>query len=381
MNASSQDAHAGGRRAAPMPPTSSDPGPSDPTPMCPMSLRMNVMAAMLNAELADHPLYDGFEIQRFDDPDHGTGTLAFLSRREDHAIDCYVEAGLALDRRMYGIGGGVRSWNETEFEAAVLEVDEDGVAAQVRFTDVEGNLVEISIDDRDGRARSRGALLAPVGAGIERPVSLMLVWMPQFDLVRDVSDRAPVIRIGGEDVAVGRLPGAALHRRHLIKYAAGLRVIEFNRDMDAPATVGGPGEAELDDSGTGLRSVSASAGESVARVSFRPAFPDLLRLDAGVERSGEWRIGVDGQALTGGTWTATGAVDRAEVHLDVTRRWRPRGLPWLMRAVTRALPVFRRWPTTYAWRTTLPTVGGPMRSGWVRTGTDDAARYRGATGS
>ncbi|MFW2514003.1 hypothetical protein ACNI3K_09515 [Demequina sp. SO4-13] len=386
MTANSPDAHRDENvTAPPSAAASSSPTPSIPTPQCPMSLRMNEMAAMLNAELADHPLYDGFEIQRFDDPEHGTGMVAFLSRRDDRTIDCYVEPGLTLDRRMYGIGHGVRSWNEIDFDQASLEVAEDGVAAQVRFLDVDGNAIEISIDDRDGAARGRGALLAPVGAGIDTPVSLMLVWMPQFDLVRDVPGRSPAIRIGGEEAAVGRLPGGALHRRHLIKYAARLRVIEFNRDMDAPATAGGPGEVKVtgpdSEFGAGVSAISAEAAGSAARVTFRPPFPDLLRLDAGVERSGEWRIGVDGQVLTGGTWTATGAPDRAEVHLNVTRRWRPRWLPWLMRAVTTLLPVFRRWPTTYAWSATMPAVGGPMRSGWVRTGTDDAARYRAATNS
>lgn len=29
----------------------------------PLSLRMDTVAAMLNAELADHPIYDGVELQ------------------------------------------------------------------------------------------------------------------------------------------------------------------------------------------------------------------------------------------------------------------------------------------------------------------------------
>ncbi|MDN4479439.1 hypothetical protein [Demequina muriae] len=355
--------------------------PPHAVPVCPVSLRMNEMAAMLNAELADHLLYDGFEIQRFDDAEHGTGMMAFLSRRADRTVDCYVEPGLRLDRRMYGIGGGLRSWNETVFDAASLDVAEDGVAVHVAFTDVDGHPIDIAIDDRDGTPRRRGALLAPVGAGIDRPVSLMLVWMPQFDLVRDVRDREPMIRIDGEVAAVGRLPGAGVHHRHLIKYAAGLRIVEFNRDLDAPATAGGPGSVELTQDGRAVSAVSATSGGSVAQVAFTPAFPDLRRVDAGDERAGEWRIGVDGRTLTGGTWTVAGAADRAEVHLIVTRRWRPRGLPWLMRVVTTVIPVFRRWPTSYAWRATMPSVDGAMRSRWERTRTEDGAQYRQATGS
>ena len=51
--------------------------------MNPLSLTVDPLAAMLNCELADHPVYDGLELQWFDDDVHGTGMLAFLSRRED----------------------------------------------------------------------------------------------------------------------------------------------------------------------------------------------------------------------------------------------------------------------------------------------------------
>lgn len=354
-------------------------------PSCPMSLRMDQMAAMLNAELADHPLYDGFELQWFDDSEHGTGMLAFLSRREDRTIDYYVQDGLRVHRGAYGIGGGIRSWNVIDFDEAALEVAEDGVVARAVFADVDGRAIEIAIDDRDGEARQRGALLAPVGAGIDAPSSLMLVWMPEFDLVRAGGDKPPVIRIDGDEAAVGRLPGAGLHRRHLIKYAAKLRVVEFNRDRDAPATIeGGAGEAELSADpaghGRGVSSVTATLDDHIARVSFRPPFPDLRRLDAGEQRTGQWRIGVDRRVLTGGSWRVTAAADRAEVHLDVTRPWRPHALPWLMRVVTTVLPVFRRWPTSYAWRATVPAAGGTTRARWERSGAHTGAAYRDATG-
>jgi len=203
----------------------------------PFSLHLDELACMLNAELADHPVYDGVELQWFDDAVHGTGMLAFLSRRADRRVDYYQQRGLRLDRSGYAIGGGTGSWTEIDFAVARLVVGEEGVDAEARFADVDGRLIEIRVDDRDGRPRQRGGLLAPVSAAIERPTSLLLVWLPHFDLVR-VAGRPPMVRIDGEEVSTGRLPGRRLHRRHLIKYAAPVVTILVNPTHDGAQPAG-----------------------------------------------------------------------------------------------------------------------------------------------
>ena len=90
----------------------------------PFEVRVERIAAFLNAELPDHPVYDGFELQWFDDPRHGTGMLAFLSRRADRRVDYYQQRGLNLDRSGYQLGGGTRSWTEIDFDVARLAVDD-----------------------------------------------------------------------------------------------------------------------------------------------------------------------------------------------------------------------------------------------------------------
>src|SRR5215210_2333534 len=183
---------------------------TDVGPLCPFSLSLSPIARLLNFELSADPVYDGLELQWFDDDVHGRGLLAFLSRRGDRRVDYYLERGLRLDPSGYEIGGGTGSWTETGFLVARLEIADDGVDAEVRFTDVDGRSIDVRVDDRDGRRRRRAQLLAPVSAGIDRPKALLLVWLSGFDLVHVTSTR-PTIRIGGRDVSTGRLPGARLH--------------------------------------------------------------------------------------------------------------------------------------------------------------------------
>ena len=354
----------------------------------PLSLAVDPLAAMLNCELADHPVYDGLELQWFDDDVHGTGMLAFLSRRADRRVDYYPQPGLRLDPSHYSIGGGTGAWTETVYDVARLAVTDDGVDAEVRFTDVGGRDIEIRVDDRDGRRRRRAGLLAPVSSGIDHPTALMLVWLPGFDLVR-ATGTPPVIRIDGEDAAIGRLPGVRLHRRHLIKYAAPVIAVDVNADSDGPLVASGPYDdvvvvpgPMLAQEGLGIAAVTAGAGGHVARLNLDPALPDPADLLDGSLIEGGWHVAVDGTRLTGGRWRAARDGDDVELAMEITERWRPHRLPWLMRLVTTAVPVFRRWPTTYRWRATVTLGPTPsLTSRWERTASDGGESYRRATGS
>jgi hypothetical protein len=347
---------------------------------CPFSLKIDELACMLNFELANHPVYDGGELQWFDDDTHGTGMLVFLSRCDSGRIDFYLQKGLRVDRSGYGIGAGIGSWTPIDFDAAHLNVTDDGVDAEARFTDIDGRTIEVRVDDRDGRPRRPAGLLAPVSASIERPVSLLLVWMPRFDLVR-ATGAPPVVRIDGEDVSTGRLPGMRLHRRHLIKYAAPVVTIELNRAHDDLLPTSRSGGSVLLDQ-TGLREVVAEHADHRARLLLDPAVPDLAGLADASNETGRWHIEVNGIRLTGGQWSVTRAGDDVAVALDVDERWKPGRLPWLMQLVTTVVPVFRRWPTTYRWRASVRCSDEPTLTGrWERTGTERGRGYRRATGS
>lgn len=346
----------------------------------PFSLRVDEIARMLNFELADHPVYEGGEVQWFDDEVHGTGMLVFLCRRGNRLVDYYVERGLRVDRDGYGLAGGTGAWTEVDFDVARLVVADDGVEAEVRFTDVDGRRVEVRVDDRDGRARQPGGLLAPVSAGIDRPASLLLVWMPRFDLVR-ATGPPPVIRIDGVDAATGRLPGMRLHRRHLVKYASPVVTVEVNRSHAEQVPVVAPDQIVVDERGN-IVGLAAECTGHRAELRFAPPFPDLRALPVGAVRSGRWRVGVDETHLTGGVWSLAHRGSGAEIALDVDERWKPGRLPWLMRLVTAVVPVFRRWPTTYRWRAWLRLDPQPtMTARWARTGGDAGRSYRRATGS
>jgi hypothetical protein len=356
---------------------------ADVAAWCPFELRVDTIDRFLNAEVADDPVYDAFELQWFDDAAHGTGMLAFLSRRSDRKVDYYVAPGLRLDRTSYELGAGTGSWVEAAFEVARLEIADDGVAAEVRFADRAGRAIEIAVDDRDGRPRSRGALLGPVGSTIDHPTSLLLVHLQDFDLVRR-SGQPPTLRIDGRSVSTGVLPGRTFHGRELIKYAGPVHAILVNPTAPDEVVLADrtPGMA-VRLQGRGVEALVAGEGAARTRLELRPAMPDLRDLADGAGCEGAWRVYPEAApALAGGRWRARREAADVRLELEVTEGWRPGPLPPLMRTVTRVAPVFRRWPTTYRWEATVTLGDGlGMRSAWQRIGDGNDDTYRRMTRS
>jgi hypothetical protein len=347
------------------------------TLLCPFALTVEPMAAMLNFEIADDPTYAGLEIQRFDDPVHGSGLAVLLMRREDRRVDVYHEPGLRLDRASYGIGAGLGGWHEAEIEPARLEVTSHGAVVDIGLLDAAGRRIEVRADDRAGRPRTTGALLAPVSAAIERPTSMLLVWMPRFDLLRAIG-RPPEIRIDGRPARTGQLPATRLHRRHLIKMAADLAIVRLNPAQDGPLTPVDPDAAPgvvIDRTGPRptIAGVTVVAGGHEASLVLDPPLADLTRLGERATVAGTWHLAVDQEpSLVSGSWSASRSADRVELALDSTAPWRPGRLPLLMRIVTRVVPTFRSWPRTYRWRGVIDLGAGPtatptMTSRWERT--------------
>ena len=342
----------------------------DPRLLCPFDLQVWAMDRMLNFEIGDDPDYGGLELQVFDDPVHGRGMAVLLRRRGDGRIDIYRQPGLALDPEIAQVGGELGEWTEALIDPARFDISPDGISVAVAFADVAGRVIEVRIDDRDGRRRRRGTLLAPVGAVVKDPLSLSLFLMGGCDLVRR-SGRVFDIRIDGRPVTTGRLPGAWLHRRRLVKYTADPTVVICNRGHDGPPAMVdplAPGEVELDPRSGGITALRARNGAHRARLELTPALPDLARLRPGATVEGTWRLGIDATAaIVGGVWAVERWRDRVELVLDVVQGWRPKGLPPLMTAVTRLAPVFRSWPTTYRWSATVALDGQETLTGrWQR---------------
>ena len=248
--------------------------------LCPFDLTVDVIDRMLNFEIADDPVYTGLEMQAFDDPEYGRGVLAFLTRRDDGRAYVYRQPGLRLDPKEFQVGRGLGRWVEATLDPARLDITDHGVDAALRFRDDAGHDIEVRIDDRGGRRRRPARLLAPFGAEVEDPTSLLLAYMRRFDLLHRPGREFRVL-IDGRAVRTGSLPGGWLFRRRLVKYAADIVVVRLNQATDGPLTAldpSRPGAVEFDDR-SGIAGVTAQRGGHRVRLDLCPALPDLAGLE------------------------------------------------------------------------------------------------------
>ena len=329
-----------------------------------MGLAVDVLAQMLNLEIKDNPHYTGLEIQVFDDVIHGTGTVVLLTRAHDGRTDVYQEPGLRLDPAGYAIGNGLGEWHETEFEPHRVDFLPDGVDVEFGFSDHFGREIGVRVYDRTGRPRRPAAFLAPMGSSIRDPNRLPLVWMSRFDLVRHGGTLE--ISIDGNPVRIGRLPGSGLHRRELVKYASDLFVVAVN-----PAFSGPIDTPVLGDISTGM-----GGHRALLRLDKGKRLEDLSDFE---ETQGSWRLLADDAQLIRGSWSARKAGSRLLLGMEVLDGWHPRRLPLFMKLVTTAVPLFRRWPTTYRWHAEIDLDRGWMDSGWSRTDETGDSSYQART--
>ena len=350
--------------------------------LCPFSIVVEPMAAMLNFELADDPTYAGAEVQRFDDTIHGVGMAVLLARRADGLVDVYRQAGLRLDPDSFGVGAGLGEWREAVIEPSFLEVSSTGVVVDVGLLDAAGRHVEMRADDRDDQMRT-GPRSSPRSVPGHRA--------PHVDAhrldaaVRPDADGREAGRdtVRGRDAATGQLPGARFHGRRLVKYRHGRRRCTSSTRR---TTGRSPRWTLTTRPAWSWRDPRAAPGSRRLRrlpavqcpARARSSVPGSRRDCAdGAAANGTWRVAIDDEpSIVSGSWSARRTSERVDLSLVSTAPWRPGPLPMLMRIVTRIVPTFRRWPQTYRWHATLTLGDAPsLTSGWERSGGAGAEAY------
>jgi len=349
----------------------------------PFDIKIETLDRMLNFEIADDPIYSGLEIQGFDDDEHGRGMLVFLQRRDSEKTDVYYEAGLKLNPKLYAVGGGLGVWKECRFDKVQLDISEiSGVYAEAIFRDIDGRLIQVHVEDSTPlKGRMAHNFLAPVGAAISKPQSLMLVNMTDFDLMRRAGPE-PEILIDGKSASPGSLPAETCLGRRLIKIAKDLCIVTMN-PIDTGERVKMMSEETIQTEAEGINTITKALEGHKASLCFDPPFPNVSTL-FGNEVSGKWRIEIDDlPSVVSGHWSIapTNEGSDVKVKMEVNTGWRPKGLPLLMKFVTTIVPVFRNWPETYQWVATVHHGDLTMHAQWERTTSDRGESYQAMSGT
>lgn len=338
--------------------------------LVPISLYHDPMERLLVANFSDDPVYNGLEIQVYDDPAKGSG-LALLMYRIDGKLDWYLTPGLTLDKEAAAVGSGLGEWVTQGFSGH-LDIGADEVKAGVDLTLHDG--VPLHFEMAEARRRGPGIdLLAPLGVGIEKPQFLPLFYMYGLDLVARRGSRVE-LSIGGEERKLDRVPVPIPYNGrfcYLMRHCADPFIVRIN-EADDPGWWVTPAEADAlgcrfhERSGySELEQMHVDAGGHTIWVRYDPPLPDLLALRGGSTVDGRMGIGADDALIIGARYTVRGGDDVTDMEVQPVDDWTPPGNT-LVRLTLRMFPsFFRTWPKTYRWYGTVGS-DGVVNSRWER---------------
>lgn len=328
----------------------------------PFHLTLQTIERLFLVDLNDDPLYRCLEVQTVADPTRGRGMIAILYRR-DGRVDVLHEPGVDLDRDVFG--PDLHTHHEARFVPRVFETPAIGVRLDVAFRDPEGRTIHLRAEDLDPRGRRPSSFLAPVSGGLRDPIALLIVWMQGFDFVRRSAHLE--VHVDGAHRTPASIPiPIDLRRVHLARFAGRTTAVFANRRTAGPASPPAPGDAtaRLDESGA-LVELVAALGPHRAAWRFAPPVAPLATL--GQRTTGTWAIDVaDQRPLIAGRTTLTPDTNRTHIELTVDHGWRPQSLKPSLRVLTRLMPIFRRWPTTYHWEGTIDHHSAHLDGRWSR---------------
>jgi hypothetical protein len=341
----------------------------------PFSFKIDPMKRLLlvNFEKDPDSLYIGLEPQYFNDPINGKGLLVIAWRR-DMKIDVYHEASLSPDPSKFDIAGnGLGEMHEVDFKRKIFEIQENGVRADIIFSDKMDRPVEIFIAEAHPKKRKPFGLLAPMGEAATHPSAMPLILLHDFYFVRRRHTDYHV-NINGKAHKLDKLPIPMDGTWMLFaRYSPDPFIVTFN-----PTYTGKLEPTKVSDDrliwqrngdAMELKQARAIGDKHQIELTFSPAFPQFNLLKEGTDIRGKFEI--KSSERTGritGTYQVTCSHDGVQIELRPEGGWHPKTDKLSLKFLYSVAKTFKNWPKSYVWSSKLKFKDGAweMDSSWKR---------------
>jgi hypothetical protein len=342
--------------------------------LVPFTLRLTAPVRLMLLDLADDPVYSGFEVQWVDSPEVGGAGIVLLAvRGEDGRADVLSDESLAVPRADYEIGTGIREFCRVPVSPGRFDITDAGAQVDVGLTLPDGRDLRLHVREARTRPRPLVRMLAPAGHSMTDPRFFPFFWMDDMWFLRWPGASVEV-RIAGQRRRVVR---AGVPWR-LVRYATGPLTALWCEQVSGPVpeVSDEAGEHRVGSAWaqvTRLPHTPALSGLEVRRdarrlaITFDPPFPSLTEQPDGVVEGRVSAWAAD-RVQFGGTYRGRRSGDDVHLEILVDQPWDPGPQTALASALFRLLTVFRTWPTTYRWSADLDLASDPprMSSRWSR---------------
>lgn len=309
-------------------------------------VRFDPMNRLMLVNFGDDPVYEGIELQTFPADDEGESVLALLWRR-DKVVDVYMSRNHRMDEvQRRGLENLLNriTLQRAEFDYR-LEVTEHGLDAALQMRDREGREVSFEVVETAGEP-AFGALIAPVGAVVERPGYLPIVFLDDFALVRRRGTRIRVTVDGQERTPEKMTRLVKGPASYFTRYSTRVVIANWNERREAtiePVPLRqDTREVEIGNLTWRIRwngdhpeveAIVAQAERGQVTFLFSPALPDLARLREGALVEGRFVINVNAvEGITAGEYRVSRGRGGVRIEIQPLRAWQPpilKGPPWV----------------------------------------------------
>ncbi|MBH1940265.1 hypothetical protein I5677_05060 [Mobilitalea sibirica] len=325
-------------------------------------------------------LYRGFELQYLDGKPYGTGWRV-LAYRNDYYVDVYDDLSLnTIENERFDVAEkGLKNYTKREFREMVFEKTESGILIGFSFLDISNRNIYVNIKENTDRVSKAMNMLAPVGAGSEKPSSLPLFFLYEFDFVRKRKTDI-IIEIDGKKYKADNFPFPVtkeLQWRYYTRYSMDCQIIEF-----AKADEGKLIPIELTEDFTytdgqitysftpnnkniSLKSIVIDDKRHPVEIEFHE--PILTECNQEVALDGRFHVTTETvMGTVKGTYQLELANGVCKFSMSPDEGWKSVPNSFLTKMILSSKSIFCTWPKTYWYEQVIDMNNMEARSRWIK---------------
>lgn len=291
--------------------------------------------------------------------------VALVSNLDLSHVDVYSLPETNIVKEDYNKMFNSLSVYPCESMKASLEYSNKGLNTSLSFIDKLGRHIEYAIIENTTILNTFG-LIAPVGSGIKEPKYFPMVYLKDFNMVKQKGTKIS-IKINNKKLTPKKLPILCeLERVYLLRYSFNNIIRQWNHNFNGvlePVSILSS-EMQCNNSTYFLdknedyyevRSVKNILDSKVLSINFNPALPDIKALKENIKLSGSFYFNADNRdGILSGEYSIEKHSNKIKISFNPKKAWQP--MPGKL------------WVSTYTWSgdITLNEDSASMNSEWYR---------------
>ncbi|MFW6030649.1 MAG: hypothetical protein ACOCRO_10440 [Halanaerobiales bacterium] len=312
---------------------------------------------LINFEDDRDKYYKEFEIQQAHTDNKSP--LLLIAYRNDGYVDIYHQPLYPLDSQS-GVFANLEVYERPMLNAK-FEVTYEKLEVYIFLKDKYDRDIELKVTESNRQKKKPFSLLAPIGSGSEKPLSLPIFILYEMAFTRKAYTDISIV-VDGIYHHPNCMPlPVDCARNYLTRYSADTFIVDWNQKYKGPLSPYKPDDSKIiENKGVlyhlennnghfEIKKISAGNEEHQVNIKFSPSIPDLICLRDNIQLEGRFTISSDESfGSISGDYTIK-RNNKIHISMCPTKGWKPHEKKLSMKLFYILAPLFKKWPSTYTW--------------------------------